>query len=73
MAFTSVEKGIGSTVIAVGSPRVREDINAWCGAYVVPPGKVVKATPQSTDPDLAKELKTFTDLRLREWGVRSSD
>ena len=69
MAFTSVEKGIGSTVIAVGSPRVREDINAWRGAYVVPPGKVGKAAPQSVDPGLAKELKAFTDLKWREWGI----
>ena len=67
--FASAEAGTASTIFAATDSAVREKPNEFGGAYIVPPGKIGKATPQSQDPELGKEVKAFSDEQIKKWGI----
>ena len=68
--FRSAEKGSYGSVFAAASPKVREEADAYKGAYLDPDRKNLKApNPQVYDQDLANELWQSTETLLSEIGV----
>ena len=73
IAFTPVNKGTKSTIFAALDPTIREKPEEFKGKYIIPPGKIGKPVPQSQDLERAKELRAFSDERIKEWDIALGD
>ncbi|PCH41725.1 NAD(P)-binding protein [Wolfiporia cocos MD-104 SS10] len=67
--FTSPSKGAYSTAFAAAAPIVRTQAEEYRGAYIVPPGKIGKASRRVEDRELAKELWDTTERTLADIGL----
>ncbi|KAF9014141.1 NAD-P-binding protein [Cyathus striatus] len=64
--FTTWEKGAMTSVFAAGSPEVKEKMDAYKGAYLVPVAKIADPSKYATDERLAKELWETTERVVAE-------